>query len=127
MKVLISGSRTITDFEVVAKVIKDSPFTITQILHGGANGVDILAGKWARRVGIPVRIFIPEWKKLGKKAGIFRNQQMVKEADGVIAIWDGSSKGTKSVIDYSRKCGKPLYIYQSESIRVNPQGVLIEL
>ena len=30
--------------------------------------------------------------------------------DGVIAFWDGTSKGTRSVIEYAKKTGKPCRI-----------------
>jgi len=36
-----------------------------------------------------------------------RNKLIVDSADFVIAFWDGESKGTKSVIEYCKKQGKP--------------------
>ena len=36
-----------------------------------------------------------------------RNKLIVDSADFVLAVWDGKSKGTKSVIDYCKKQGKP--------------------
>ncbi len=40
-----------------------------------------------------------------------RNEYMVDNSDLVIAVWDGSSGGTKNCIDYAKKKGKDiLYI-----------------
>ena len=37
-----------------------------------------------------------------------RNEFMVDEADKVIAVWNGSSGGTKNCIDYAIKSGKEI-------------------
>lgn len=112
MKVLVCGSRNIDSFSLVQKAIVESGFEVTEIISGGAKGVDALAEQYARTYEIPTQIFKPDWKKFGKKAGILRNAEMVKIADAVIAIWDGQSKGTKSSIDFTKKAAKPLFIYQ---------------
>ena len=41
MRVIIAGSRTITDMLELEKAVKDSGFTITEVLCGGAQGVQI--------------------------------------------------------------------------------------
>jgi len=55
--------------------------------------------------------FTPEWDKYGKRAGAIRNQEIVNEADTIIAFWDGQSKGTKITIDMALKAGKPLDLF----------------
>jgi len=37
-----------------------------------------------------------------------RNQWMVDRCDGVIALWDGSTGGTKNCIDYAKRVDKPI-------------------
>ena len=105
MEVLISGSRTIDDPEVIAKAIDDSGFEITGILSGGAKGVDALAEAWAEQHDIPVTRIVPDWKRHGRGAGFQANKKLLARADAVIAIWDGKSKGTKDVIDKAEKKG----------------------
>ena len=39
-----------------------------------------------------------------------RNKEIVDAADEVIAFWDGSSRGTRSVIEYCKKQGVPCKI-----------------
>jgi hypothetical protein len=80
MKILISGSRyTIQGHETKISEILDqyNPKTDT-ILHGGATGVDTIAGKLAKFRGFTVIPIKADWKKHGPKAGPIRNQQMIE-------------------------------------------------
>jgi hypothetical protein len=60
--------------------------------------------------GVPVTRLIPDWKKHGRAAGIIRNTDIVKQADKVVAFWDGKSKGTQDTIGKARKANKLLYV-----------------
>ena len=46
MKVIIAGSRSITDATIVEKAINESGITITEMVCGGASGVDTLGEEW---------------------------------------------------------------------------------
>ena len=126
MKVIIAGSRSITDFEVIKTAIDSCPFTITEVVSGGAKGVDLLGEKYAGEEDIPISVFKPLWNDLeapgaivkvnryGKynaKAGIDRNEKMGDYADALIAVWDGFSKGTRHMIKYMEDLEKEVYIY----------------
>ena len=76
-------------------------------MSGGAGGVDTLAAEYARKKGVKLTVFLPEYKRYGRGAPIVRNKKIVDYADRIIAFWNGRSKGTLSVIDYARKIGKP--------------------
>lgn len=102
MKTIIAGSRRITDYEIIKESIKESPYSISEIVSGGARGVDKLGEKWAWENNIPIRQFPAEWNN-GKKAGFLKNAEMGDYADTLIAIWDGKSNGTKHMIDYATK------------------------
>jgi hypothetical protein len=115
---LVSGSRGIADVAWVEARIEQSlrgwtvPFDqIALVVNGNAIGVDTIARKWAAAKGLPVKLFKPDWAKHGKAAGMIRNREMLQEATHVIAVWDGSSKGTKAVIDGALARGKPLCSY----------------
>jgi hypothetical protein len=103
MKVIIAGSRTITDAFLVRKAIEDSGFEITEVVCGGARGVDQMGELYARRHHLPVKYFPAHWKEFGKSAGFIRNREMAKYADALIAIWDGESRGTKNMIELAMK------------------------
>ena len=59
-----------------------------------------------------------EWDKYGKRAGFLRNYVMVGAADAVIAVWDGSSPGTKHSIEYARSRGKQVFVYLHPTVQV---------
>jgi len=128
MKVIIAGSRSITDFETVKKAIEACPFSVTEVVSGGAKGVDKLGEWYADGENIPIKVFKPSWSNLeapgaivktnwhGKynaRAGIDRNEQMGDYADALIAVWDGHSRGTKHMIGYMNKLDKEVFVYDS--------------
>jgi len=107
MKIAIIGSRNlvINDFE---KYIPDS---VTEIVSGGAKGIDSCIETYSEKKSIPIKVFYPEYSKYGKSAPLKRNLQIIDYSDLVIAFWDGMSKGTKHVIDECKKKRKPIIIY----------------
>lgn len=110
MKTVVAGSRTILDYEIVAKAIKDSGFIITEVVSGGAVGPDSLGARWAWENKVPVKYFRPDWKQYGKQAGFLRNFEMAAYADAAIIIWDGRSGGTQDMIRRAKGCQCKLFI-----------------
>ena len=108
MKIVIAGSRTITDINILLKVIELSSYKITkddEIVSGGARGVDTLAEIYAKNKGIPIKIFKPDWNKYGKSAGVIRNYEMAKYCDVGIVIHNGSNGSInmiKNLIKFNR-------------------------
>ena len=107
MKVAIIGSRTIS----IENIEDYIPQGTTEIVSGGAKGVDSCAKLFAEENNLIYTEFLPEYKKYGRAAPIVRNRLIVDSADIIVAFWDGTSKGTKSVIDYCNKAGKKVQIY----------------
>lgn len=107
MRVALIGSRTLTIEHPEAFL----PPNTTEILSGGAKGIDTCAASYAKAHHIALREFLPDYASFGKSAPLRRNIQIVRDAELVIAFWDGSSKGTKFVIDYCRAHGIPLQLY----------------
>lgn len=105
MKVIIAGSRTGFSLEDVYEAWSQSGFGISEVVSGGASGVDTLCEVFAVEQGIPIKQFIPDWN------GHARNRDMGNYADALIALWDGQSKGTKGMIDYAKKKGLEVYVY----------------
>ncbi|MCI0617999.1 DUF2493 domain-containing protein [bacterium] len=112
MKVIIAGSRSITRIELVEKAIRDSGFSISEVISGGARGVDKLAIEWAVQHKIRVKSFIPNWEKFGRSAGFRRNIEMAEYAEALIAVWDTISKGTKHMIETAQHHSLPCYVLQ---------------
>jgi len=112
MKVIIAGSRTCSDHESIIVSIKEADIDITEVVCGEASGADKLGKEWAEKNSIPVKSFPADWNKYGKSAGPIRNKEMAKYADSLIAIWDGSSRGTKNMINEMNKLNKFVFVYQ---------------
>ena len=113
MRVIIAGSRTITDYTTLELAIINSGFTITEVVSGTARGVDQLGEFWAKCNNIPVKQFPADWKgKYGKSAGMMRNNQMAEYADALIALWDGKSRGTEQMIRKARSLRRHVYVME---------------
>ena len=102
MKVAVIGSRGLS----VSDLGRYLPETTTEIVSGGAKGVDTSARKYALAHGIKLTEFLPEYTKYGRSAPLKRNITIIE-----IAFWDGKSRGTKFVIDNCRKLGVEVRVY----------------
>ena len=115
MKIIIAGGRNLTDYEIVKSAVREAAaskkWNICEIVSGHASGVDLLGEKYASETGIATRTFPADWKRFGRGAGPVRNRQMADYADGLIAIWDGKSKGTKNMIETMKINGKPCHVF----------------
>ena len=103
MKLAIIGSRGVTNIELEKYITSD----VTEIVSGGALGVDTVAREFAGVNGITLVEFLPQYEKYGRGAPLVRNKEIVNYADKVLAFWDGKSRGTKYVIEYAAKINKP--------------------
>ena len=111
---MVCGSRTITAEKFIFSKLDEylALHNDLVILSGGARGVDCIGEKWASLHNVAVERFLPDWKKYGRGAGIVRNKQMAQIADFAIIFWDGTSKGTKSVIDFCQSMQKDFAVYK---------------
>lgn len=110
LRVIIAGSRDINDYEIVEDAIRESQFPIAVVVSGGARGVDALGELYAESMNIPIHVFEPDWDKNGRAAGPIRNRKMAENADALIAIWDGKSRGTKNMIETATKLGLLVFV-----------------
>lgn len=107
MKTAVIGSRNLT----VNNLEKYLPPETTEIVSGGARGIDSCARQYAVKNGLKLTEFLPQYDKYGKTAPLVRNVQIIDYADTVIAFWDGSSRGTKFVIDKCRIKKKKIKVF----------------
>jgi hypothetical protein len=114
MKTIIAGSRTCTDINHIMSAIADCGWIPTEIISGTARGVDQLGETWAIANNTPLKRFPADWTKHGKSAGYIRNVEMAENADALIAIWDGVSRGTKHMIDIATQKGLKVFVYRFE-------------
>lgn len=113
MKVIVAGGRNIEIYEVVLLALQEPGpqfyDAISEVVSGGAFGVDLLGEIWAITHQIPVKKFPADWKKYGQRAGPLRNAQMARYADALVLVWDGESKGSRSMLEKAEVAGIPVY------------------
>ena len=108
MKVAVIGSRSLA----VQNLEEYLPQGVTEIVSGGAKGIDTCAKEYACREGLKLTEFLPDYQRYGRGAPLQRNLEIIDYADEVIAFWDGQSRGTRFVIEECRKQGKKVIIYR---------------
>ena len=128
MKVVIAGSRGLDDYLYLDAAIKDTGFVITEVVSGGAGGVDSLGERWAEVNGIPLNRKPADWNRYAEAsartgrsnpAGMIRNREMAEYCDAAVIIWDGVSPGTKNMIaEMARFRNKPCQIFTAGKLRL---------
>ena len=121
---LVVGSRTFEDYDLFQRKVDHllGARTDIEIVSGGAAGADFLAERYANDRGFPLQVFPPDWSRYGKRAGYVRNREMheyisVFPERGVIAFWDGRSRGTAQSFRLAREFGNPLRIVRYGALR----------
>lgn len=108
MKIAIIGSRSIK----IQNLSDYLPQNLSEIVSGGARGVDRCAEKYAKRNGIKLTVFLPNYTLYGKSAPLKRNDQIAAYADMVIAFWDGKSRGTLYTVRQFKMLNKPIKLFR---------------
>ena len=107
MKTAVIGSRNLS-IENIGQYIPEST---TELFSGGAKGVDTCVREYAEKHGIKLTEILPEYNKYGRAAPLKRNLEIIKNADIVVALWDGVSRGTLFVINECKKIDREINIY----------------
>ena len=112
MKIAVVGSRGLSlSEEMLAMYLSEAD----EIVSGGAKGVGTCVARYAKEKEIQLTEFLPDYSRYGKGAPVVRNKQIVDYADKVVVFWDGSSKGTLSVIRYAERINKSCEIMKIEN------------
>lgn len=114
-RVVIAGGRDYNNYDEAKRYIDYCISNIRKeytlvFLSGCCRGADMLGERYAEENGFRVEKYPADWEKYGRNAGPKRNKQMAEAGDYVICFWNGKSRGTKSMIEYARKLGKPVKI-----------------
>ncbi len=106
MKLAIVGSRNIKEVNIAAHI----PVGVTEIVSGGAKGVDSWAQMFAEENGLCFTVLLPQYERYGRGAPLKRNEQIAAYADAALVVWDGKSRGTAYTIRCFEKLGKPVKV-----------------
>lgn len=112
MRLAIVGSRVFEDYDLLcrwADFMVHGAKTI-EIVSGGARGADSLARRYAGEHDVDYKEFPADWRRLGRRAGMIRNRQIVLRSDRVLAFWDGHSVGTRHTINLTAAMAKPVVV-----------------
>lgn len=107
MIIAIIGSRDLWVEDLSAYI----PQQATEIVTGGARGIDRCAEEYANKNGIKLTVFLPAYKKHKRGAPLIRNRKIIEAADEVIAFWDMKSHGTRHSIELCKKLNKKLTVH----------------
>ncbi len=107
MKVAVVGSRNIALHNIGDYI----PEEATVLISGGAAGVDSCVRSYALKVGMPFVEILPDYAQYKRGAPLKRNEQIIAQADEVVALWDGKSHGTQFCIRLCQKIGKKSTVY----------------
>ncbi|MBQ8894743.1 MAG: DUF2493 domain-containing protein [Clostridia bacterium] len=108
MKVAVIGSRSLE----VHDLEKYLPPETTEIVSGGARGIDRCARRYALEHGIKLTEFLPDYDTYGRSAPLRRNIQIIDYSDLVLAFWDGVSSGTGFVVTKCKERNTPYKLFQ---------------
>lgn len=107
-RVIIAGGRDFADYALLSKTMDEYLSEVTDdifIVCGQARGADTLGEQYGKEYGYAVNYFPAQWIRYGKSAGYIRNTEMAKNADALVAFWDGHSLGTKHMIATAEQLG----------------------
>lgn len=125
---LVVGSRSFSDYSLFSEKLRKmlekyrhEPWEII-IISGGADGADSLAEKFAEEHKYHMVVIKADWDMNGKRAGYIRNEEMHRFISefphrGVMAFWDGKSRGTQHSFELAKK-----YHNQIRICRVSGDG-----
>lgn len=115
MRVLITGGRDYKDFHHIRNALVAFQLRfgkITELIHGGAPGADTIAGDEARKLGIPVTVVKPDYRKYrGHLAPLMRNQAMVDMKPDYCIPFPGGN-GTKDCCKRVMTAKIPFYVHK---------------
>jgi hypothetical protein len=94
VRTIIAGGRNyfLTDFDEA----RLDGLNVTEVVCGCARGADTGGEQWAQKRGIPVKRFPADWDRLGRGAGLVRNEQMADYAEALVAFPGG--RGTDHMV-----------------------------
>lgn len=114
-RVLVCGGRDFNDSVWLSRVLDGyhANHVIKLVIHGGAQGADKLAGRWAYTNKVSVRMFNANWRRYGKLAGFLRNRRMLEEGKPDVILAFPGGRGTANMIKLGEEAGLTVFTMQA--------------
>lgn len=120
MKTIIAGSRDGVSLKDVEKAVAECGWKITGVVCGCARGADTAGETIGIRMNVPIYKYPADWNKYGRAAGLIRNTQMAENAEALIAVWDGRSRGTQNMIRTAKAKGLKVFVHHVRELEIEP-------
>jgi len=104
--IAVTGGRDYRDRATVFRVLDAERNTdgVTLLVHGGANGADLLADEWAVSRKVNRRVYYADWSH-GLSAGPRRNANMLRESDPHLLVAFPGGRGTANCVTQAERMG----------------------
>lgn len=109
--ILVCGGRDYRNKAHIDGVLSDldKRWGLVTLIHGGASGVDTIAGQWGKEWGLTVHVHPADWAKHGTKAGPIRNQDMLERGKPDMVVAFPGGRGTADMVRRAKAARIPVY------------------
>ncbi len=126
---LVTGSRSISEGgrSYARRVVQRVKEIGGSIVVGDASGIDEVVMQECHRLGVACTVVgaysrlrrrTPSCKVVQRRSSyIQRDKYMAKQCDSCLAIWNGSSRGTKATYDFAVELGKTAWLKTFKEVR----------
>jgi hypothetical protein len=147
VKLIVAGSRSITDYECLRWALVDSGIwkahkKSIEVVCGMAKGADALGLDFAKKNGLQWHPFPADWDDIkapgavvkvrsdgvmyNARAGHDRNQRMADFADALLLLWDGKSTGSRDMHSRAIKKGLSTHAYRFSGHPLRPPAIQLD-
>lgn len=118
IRICVTGGRTYKNSELIHNTLLNlnDALPIIEIGVGCAAGVDSIVNKWAIDNDIPWKCYTADWERYERKAGVFRNDIMLRDfLPDLLLVFHGGV-GTTNCAQQARKMGIEREFIDDDSI-----------
>jgi len=110
MRVIICGGREFSDEKRLSESLDalHGVGPITVLIHGNVTGAGIIAERWARRNGINVVRYPPNWEAFGRRAEGIRNSFMLSDSRPDCLVLFAGGDNTRDLHTRAQAAGIPI-------------------
>lgn len=113
LRVIIASGRDFQDYALLAKTadacLSDAGGDVC-VVCGESDGVRSLSGRYAEERGYALQNFPADQERHGSVAGYVQNTLMARNADALIAFWDGRSPDIQHMVATAKHLGLSVHV-----------------
>jgi hypothetical protein len=110
MRVLVCGGRDFVDCGLLLDTLDALDAlakreVIDCLIEGDARGADRIAGAWAKRRRVDLKLFPAGWNRHGRAAGHIRDQEMLDKGEPDLVVSFPGGAGTADMVRRAQAAG----------------------